>query len=300
MAQTTVGFIGLGTMGRPMALNIQKHGHALTVFDIAPAALGALTAGGARAADSPAAVARASEVVITMLPDAPDVERAALGPDGVIEGLRPGALYVDMSTIDPATTRRIGKAFAERGRAMIDCPVGRTQDHAVAGTLVLMAGGDAALIERVRPVLMCMGETLYHCGGLGAGEAMKLVNNCLAASILAANAEALVSGVKNGLTVELMQTVIASTLAHNAGLATALPKKALAGDFTPGFMVRLAHKDVRLALGMAAGEGVETPIGHAALATLAAACERGLAGDDVSSVLRLREEQAGIQVRLPG
>jgi len=162
----TVGFIGCGMMGQPMARNLQEHGHAMVVFDVVEAALLPLVEGGARAAASPREVAASCDVVITMLPDAPDVEQAALGPDGIIEGLGPDAVYVDMSTIDPGTTQRIGEAFAARGLRSMDCPVGRTQDHAVAGTLLLMAGGEAATIERARPVLMCMGETLVVCGSI--------------------------------------------------------------------------------------------------------------------------------------
>jgi 3-hydroxyisobutyrate dehydrogenase-like beta-hydroxyacid dehydrogenase len=294
----TVGFIGLGMMGQPMARNIQKHGHPMVVFDVVEAALLPLVEGGARAASSPREVAASCDVVITMLPDAPDVEQAALGPDGIIEGLGPDAVYVDMSTIDPGTTRRIGAAFAARGLRSMDCPVGRTQDHAVAGTLLLMAGGEPAVIERARPVLMCMGESLVVCGGLGCGQAMKLTNNCLAASILAANCEALVTGIKAGLSLDLMREVIAGTMAANAGLSTSLPKKALAGDFSPGFMVPLAHKDVRLALDLARSLGVSTPIGSAAFANLGEARAQGMERDDVSSVLRLREQEAGVEVRL--
>jgi 4-hydroxybutyrate dehydrogenase/sulfolactaldehyde 3-reductase len=294
----TVGFIGLGTMGRPMARNIQKHGHPMVVFDVVEAALAPLVEAGARAAGSPQQVAAASDVLITMLPDAPDVEQAALGPEGIIEGLRPHAVYVDMSTIDPTTTRRIGKAFAERGLRTMDCPVGRTQDHAVAGTLILMAGGDAAVIEQARPVLMCMGETLFHCGELGCGQAMKLTNNCLAASILAATCEALVTGVKAGLSLDLMREVIGGTMAANAALSTSLPKKALSGDFTPGFMVHLAHKDVRLALDLARSLGISMPVGSATFATLGDARAHGLERHDISSLLRLREQEAGLEVRL--
>ena len=294
----TVGFIGLGTMGRPMARNIQKHGHAMVVFDVDEAALAPLIEGGARAAGSPAEVAAASDVVITMLPDAPDVEQAVLGTSGIIDGLRPGAVHVDMSTIDPATTRRIGKPFAERGLYTMDCPVGRTQDHAVAGTLILMAGGDTAVVERARPVLMCMGETLFYCGELGCGQAMKLTNNCLAASILAATCEAVVTGVKAGLSLDLMREVIAGTMAANAALSTSLPRKALSGDFSPGFMVHLAHKDVRLALDMAQALGIATPIGSATLAALGDARAHGMAREDISSLLRLREQEAGLEVRL--
>src|SRR5690348_8901011 len=189
-----VGFIGLGTMGAPMARNILDKGHRLIVADVVPAAVAALVAGGATAAATPKEVAAASEIVITMLPDAPDVEHVALGPDGIVAGIRPGAIYIDMSTIDPETTRRVGEAIAAKGASMIDSPVGKTADHAVAGTLTLMVGGDAGVIARCRPVLDCMGADFFHCGGLGAGQTMKLINNLLATAVSEASIEALVTG----------------------------------------------------------------------------------------------------------
>jgi len=298
MTRTTVGFIGLGTMGRPMARNILEKGHALVVHDLNASAVEELTKAGADSRGSPSEVAAASEVVITMLPDGPDVEGAALGPGGIIEGLRQDALYIDMSTIDPATTRRIGARLAERGLKMIDCPVGKTQDHAIAGTLALMAGGDPELVDRARPLLMCMGDTLFHCGGLGNGEAMKLVNNCLASAILGAVSEALVTGTKAGLELNLMREVIGTTMAANAHLSINLPKKALLGDFSPGFMVALAQKDVRLAVAMAKELGVETPIGETTLRILGDAADAGLARDDVGALLKFRESAAGGEVRL--
>src|SRR4051794_20796867 len=156
------GFIGLGTMGAPMARNILKKGHSLVVCDVMQAAVDSVVAAGARAAKTPREVAANADIVITMLPDSPDVERVALGPDGVLAGLRPGAVYIDMSTIDPDTTRRIGAQVKAMGAAMIDSPVGKTADAAVAGNLTLMVGGDAAVIERVRPLLDCMGTDFFH------------------------------------------------------------------------------------------------------------------------------------------
>jgi 3-hydroxyisobutyrate dehydrogenase-like beta-hydroxyacid dehydrogenase len=293
-----VGFIGLGTMGAPMARNVMKRGHALTVFDVVPAAVASIVAAGARAGATPKDVAAASDIVITMLPDAPDVERVALGPEGVVAGIRAGAIYVDMSTIDPATTRKVGAAIADRGAAMIDSPVGKTADAAVAGTLTLMVGGAAEVVERCRPVLDCMGTDFFHCGDLGAGQTMKLVNNLLATAVSEASIEALVAGTRSGLTLDTMMSVLRTTMAWNNALAIALPKRPLAGDFTPGFMMKLAHKDCRLALQMVEGLGVEAPVGRAAFASVEEAMRRGLADDDVGALLKLREEAAGVRVRL--
>jgi 4-hydroxybutyrate dehydrogenase / sulfolactaldehyde 3-reductase len=295
---TAVGFIGLGTMGAPMARNILKGGHSLTVFDLNRAACDALATAGAAVAATPKQVAAASEVVITMVPDAPDVEKIALGPSGILQGIRRGGVYIDMSTIDPATTQRVGKVFADAGVDMIDSPVGKTVEHAIAGTSTLMIGGDAAVIERVRPVLKTMGAELIHCGGLGMGQAMKLTNNLLATVLMAASAEALVAGAKAGLTLETMISVLKTTMAWNNQLAVAMHMRALKGDFDPGFMVKLAHKDCRLALAMDRDLGVEAPVGAATLKVLQEAMDKGLSGMDVGSLLKLREDSAGVQVRL--
>ena len=164
-----VGFIGLGVMGGPMAANVLKGGHELTVFDLNPAAVAQLTALGAKAAASPRELGQASEVVITMLPEPQHVEGAILGENGAAAGMAAGGTVIDMSTIDPTTSQRIGQALKARGIAMVDSPVGKTSEHAVTGTLTLMIGGDAADIERVRPVLACMGNQFFICGGQGMG-----------------------------------------------------------------------------------------------------------------------------------
>jgi len=293
-----VGFIGLGTMGAPMARNLINKGHTLIVADALPAAVAALVAAGARAGGTPADVAAASEIVITMLPDAPDVELVALAPDGIVAGIQADAVYIDMSTIDPETTRRIGAAIARRGATMIDSPVGKTADAAVAGTLTLMVGGPSKIIERCRPVLDAMGTDCFHCGELGAGQTMKLINNLLATAVSEASIEALVTGTKSGLSLDTMMSVFRTTMAWNNALAIAMPKRPLAGDFSPGFMMKLAHKDCRLALQMVDGLGVIAPVGRAAFASLEEGMRRGLSDDDVGALLKLREEHVGVKVRL--
>jgi 4-hydroxybutyrate dehydrogenase/sulfolactaldehyde 3-reductase len=293
-----IGFVGLGTMGGPMARNVLKKGFPVKGFDLNPAALQKHEEAGGTTAGSPREAAEGVDILITMLPDGPDVERAILGEDGAIHGLKPGAVVIDMSTIDPAYTRKIGKALAERGVAMVDSPVGKTADHAIAGTLTLIVGGDPKVVDEVRPVLDCMGTDYFYCGELGMGEAMKLANNFLANTILSATSEALVMGIKAGLSLETMMSVMKTTMAWNNQLGISLPKKALADDFSLGFMVRLAEKDHRLAVEMAKSLGVETPVGAAAFDVLKQASTNGLAGLDVSAVLRLREEQAGVKVRM--
>lgn len=295
---TTIGFIGLGTMGAPMATNLLKGGHELVVFDLNPQAVERLVAAGARAGRSISDTAAAANVVFTMLPDAPDVEQAATASDGILAGIKAGSIYVDMSTIDPTTTRRLGVLFAAKGIAMIDSPVGKTVDHAIAGTSTLMLGGDEAVIAAVEPVLRLMGQDLIRCGGLGMGQAMKLVNNLLASVLIAASSEALVAGKKAGLTLDTMISVLKTTMAWNNQLAIAMHARALKGDFEPGFMVKLAHKDCRLAVGMNEAMGISSPVGAATLAALTEAMAHGLADKDVGALLKLREDEAGVTVRL--
>lgn len=292
-----VGFIGIGVMGGPMALNVLKGGHELTVYDRSPEAVARLTAAGARAATSPKAVGAASEIVVTMLPEPQHVEQVILGEDGVAAGMAKGGLVIDMSTIDPITSQRVGKALKAMGMALVDSPVGKTSEHAATGTLTLMVGGEPADIERAMPVLKCMGTDTYLCGGPGMGHAMKITNNLLATTIMVANTEALAIGVKAGLKLELMMEVMKTTMAFNHQLYVAMPKKAFKGDDSPGFMCKLAGKDVRLAVELAKVYGFEAVVGRAAQDTLDRAGKLGYADRDTAALMKIREDELGIQVR---
>lgn len=292
-----VGFIGLGVMGGPMALNILKGGHELTVYDLSEEAVARLTQAGAKAAGSPREVGAASEVVVTMLPEPHHVEEVVLGPDGIAAGLPPNGVVIDMSTIDPQTSQKVGAELRRRGFHMVDSPVGKTSEHAATGTLTLMVGGELDVIRRVQPVLDCMGSETYLCGGPGMGHAMKITNNLLATTIMAANTEALAIGIKSGLTLELMLDVMKTTMAWNNQLAVAMPKKAFKGDDSPGFMVKLAAKDVRLANEVAKALGFEPYVGLGAQKTLERAMEKGFADRDTAALMRIREDELGIKVR---
>jgi 4-hydroxybutyrate dehydrogenase/sulfolactaldehyde 3-reductase len=293
-----VGFIGLGAMGRPIARNIVKAGHALTVCDLDQRVVSEFVGLGAKGAPTPAAVAAASEIVFTMVPDAPDSEKVALGAGGVIEGIAPDSIYVEMSTIDPDTVKRIGAALAKKRVRMIDCPVGRTTKHAEEGKLVLMIGGEAADIAAVQPIFDKLADTFIHCGPLGTGVATKVVNNFLALSCAAASSEALTLGVKAGLSVEHMLNVFRSTMAANNQALIVMPQFVLAGKNAPGFPLQHAHKDVRLALDMARGAAVKARVGQAALDTLTEARRLGHDKDDASLMIAVSEAEAGIKVRL--
>lgn len=292
-----VGFIGLGVMGAPMALNILKGGHSLAVFDLNQDAVAHLVKAGAKACSSPREVGAASDFVVTMLPEPQHVETVVLGPDGVAEGLRHGGIVIEMSTIDPQTSQRVGDALRARGMDMVDSPVGKTSEHAVTGTLTLMIGGTPEAIDKATPVLDCMGNEKYFCGGPGMGHAMKITNNVLATTIMVANTEALALGLKCGLTLETMQEVMRTTMAWNNQLAVAMPKKAFLGDDAPGFAIRLAGKDVRLACELAERIGFEPRIGRAGFAALNAATHAGFGNRDTARLMFILEDQLGIEAR---
>ncbi len=295
-----VGFIGVGVMGGPMALNVLKGGHELTVFDLDKAAVQRMVDAGAKGAATAMGVGAASDVVVTMLPEPKHVREALLGAKGAAKGMKPGGVVIDMSTIDPISSRSIADELEASGIDMVDSPVGKTSEHAAAGTLTLMIGGKPEVIERVKPVLDCMGNETYLCGGVGAGHAMKTVNNLLATTIMAANTEALAIGVKCGLTLELMMDVMKTTMANNAQLYVAMPKKAFKGDDSPGFMVKLACKDVRQAVELARHQGFEAHVGAACQKTLEEAMDKGFAARDTAALMRIREDQLGIKVRQAG
>lgn len=292
-----VGFIGVGVMGGPMALNVLKGGHELTVYDRSTEAVARLVQAGAKAAASGREVGAASDIVVTMLPEPQHVEQVVLGAGGVAEGLRAGGIVIDMSTIDPQTSRRVGDALRARGMEMVDAPVGKTSEHAATGTLTLMVGGNQEAIERAMPVLKCMGTDTFFCGGPGTGHAMKITNNLLATTIMMANTEALAIGIKSGLTLELMQEVMRTTMAWNQQFAVAMPKKAFIGDDSPGFMIKLACKDVRLACDLARAQGFDALVGRAAQKTMENAIEQGLGERDTAAIMFAREKQLGIEVR---
>lgn len=294
-----VGFIGLGVMGSPMAANIVKGGHTLTVYDLNPQAVQELVKAGAKSAASPREVGAASDIVVTMLPEPLHVDQVVLGENGVAAGLRPGGIVVDMSTIDPISSKRIGDELRRLGFEMVDSPVGKTSEHAATGTLTLMVGGNPAAIDKVTPVLNCMGTDTFYCGGPGTGHAMKMTNNLLATTIMVANTEVLAIGIKAGLTLQLMLKVMSTTMARNDQLFVAMPKKAFKGDDSPGFAIRLACKDVRLACEAAETMGFDARVGRAAQATMDSAIAQGLGDRDTAALLFILEKKLGIEVRQP-
>lgn len=289
-----IGFVGLGRMGRPMASNIRKKQFPMTVHDVVAEPVQALEALGAHGAESPAAVARAADVVVTMLPNSPEVEAVVLGPDGVLAHARPGGLVMDMSTVDPATTDRLAAAAAEAGLGFVDAPVGRLASHADAGESLFMVGASETDFARVRPLLEAMGTTIHHCGPPGHGIRSKLVNNFLAVVSCQMNAEALALAEAFGLDLATTLEVIHGTTATNGQLKVNYATKVLAGDIEPGFKIDLAHKDLSLILDAANAAGTPLPIAAVARESLSLARSGGWGEKDFSALLDHWCERAGL------
>jgi 4-hydroxybutyrate dehydrogenase/sulfolactaldehyde 3-reductase len=294
-SRDTVGFIGLGRMGRGMASNIRRKQFPMTVFDIAEEPLAALEALGAERAAGVGAVARASSIAITMLPGPREVAEAVLGADGVLANLRPGGLVMDMSTVDPETTDRLAAACAGRGIGFVDAPVGRLAWHADRGESLFMVGAGDADFARVRPLLEAMGSTIHHCGGPGTGTRTKLVNNYLAIILCQLNAEALSLATAFGLDLEKTLEVLHGTTATNGQLKVNWPNKALAGDIEPGFAIDLAHKDLSLIVQAANAAKVPLPVAATAREAFSSARARGWGRRDFSAMLDAQCELAGVK-----
>ena len=229
-----------------------------------------------------------------MLPNAQHIEAAAFGPDGFAATLGSDAVYIDMSTIAPAKTDSIGARIAERGVAVVDAPVGRQQSHAVAGKLLIMVGGDGADVERVKPILSLMGDTIVHCGPRGAGSRMKVVNNFMSIALSSLSSEALVLAEKSGLDPELARSVMLGTVAGQGHFGSTYPAKVLKGDVAPGFMIDLAHKDMGLALDLGRDLGVDLATGRAAAGAYDRARADGRGREDWTAVYLSAKKAAGL------
>ena len=286
-----IGFIGLGIMGRPMAKNLLRAGFEVTVYNRSQPPRADLAAAGARVASCPAEAARDAETVITIVTDSADVEDVCLGPGGVIEGAKGGTLVVDMSTISPEVTRRIGKLLADRGVRMLDAPVSGGEEGAVAGSLSIMVGGDARDLERARPALQELGKRIVHCGPLGAGQTVKLCNQIAVSLNNLGVCEALVFAQRSGVDPAKMLEAV-SAGAGGSWQMTNLGPRMLRRDFSPGFKIRLQQKDLRLALESAREQQLPLP-GLALVHQLFAAVESSGCGEEGTQALLKALETLG-------
>ncbi len=299
-----IGFIGIGVMGQPMTLNLLKADHHVTIFARHPdkPEVQEVLNAGARLAPSSRAVAMASDIVITMVPNSMQVEEVVMGPHGVLEGSRKGLIIVDMSTIAPSVSRKLAEAASAKGVHFLDAPVSGGSQGAVNGTLTIMVGGEREIFEQVRPVLEPMGkkENIFHVGPTGTGQVVKIVNNMLAGAIAAVTAEAFLLGVKAGAEVDMMAKIIGVSTGASWQLANQFPLRAFNGSFQPGFMTDLLHKDLGLALDLAAER--QTPVMITALTRQLYEMARaaGYGHNDYTSVLKVLEGIAGAEVRSKG
>lgn len=247
MSKPRIGFIGLGIMGKPMCANLLKAGYSLTVWNRSQPGIDTVVEYGAEAGASPADVAAKSDIIITIVTDSPDVQKVVQGPDGVLEGIRPGSIVIDMTTMSPSVTREIAAALEEKGCEMLDAPVSGGDVGAKAGTLSIMVGGKPEVFEKCLPVFQAMGKNIVHLGPNGAGQTCKLCNQIAVAVNMLAGCEAIIFAAKNGIDPKKMLDAISAGAAGSWMLSNLAPR-IVNGDYAPGFMIRLAQKDLRLVL----------------------------------------------------
>ena len=292
MAQV-VGFIGLGIMGRPMARNLLKAGYPLLVHSRSQGPVQELVGAGAKAANSPKDVASQVEVLITMLPNSPDVELVALGKSGIVEGARPGLLFLDMSTISPLVSQKVGEALQSKGVRMLDAPVSGGEKGAIEGALSIMVGGEKSDFDAALPVFQALGKTITHLGPLGAGGFTKLANQIIVAVNLTALGEALTLARKAGLDRSLTLKALGGGLAGSKCLEQKTPNY-LSGTYNPGFKIDLHFKDLGLIMESSRALGVPLPCTAVVQELFNALRVKGGGGLDHSGVITLLEELAGV------
>jgi 2-hydroxy-3-oxopropionate reductase len=287
-----VGFIGLGIMGRPMAKNLMEAGYELVLHNRSPEKAEELAKeGNATAAGSPREAAEACDIIITMLPDSPDVEAVVVGEGGVLEGIRDGALLVDMSTISPVVTEELSEKVREKGASMLDAPVSGGDVGAIDGALSIMVGGSEEDFERARPLFDVMGKVATHVGPIGAGQVVKACNQIVVALTIEAVSEALVLGSRGGVAPEKLVEALSGGLAGSA-VMEAKKEKFFSHDFEPGFRIELHHKDLGIALAAGREYSVALPVTAIVDQMLEASKAKGRGDQDHSALLTLLEEAA--------
>jgi len=294
-----IGFIGLGIMGKPMSKNLLKAGYTVVVYDVVPGPLAEVTAAGAERGESCSDTALRVDVIITMLPDGPQVEEAVLGPGGVLEGAQPGSTVVDMSSISPIVAQKVAAACAAKGVEFLDAPVSGGEPKAIDATLAIMVGGKPEVFEKIQPILQKLGSSVTLTGAVGAGNVTKLANQIMVACNIAAMGEALVLATKAGLDPEVVFNAVKGGLAGSTVLNAKAPM-VIARNFKPGFRIKLHQKDLRNALLAAESMKVSLPFTALAQQMLIALMNDGKGDLDHSAIVTFIEGMAGIEVKKPG
>jgi len=293
-----IGFIGLGAMGKPMAKNLLRAGYRLTVYDLCTDPVNELKAEGARPAGSSAEAAENSDVVITILPECENVKQAMMGSNGVFEGARPQTVLIDMSSIAPHTSREVAAAAEARGLRFMDAPVSGGTAGAEKATLTIMIGGEKDLVDAHMDIFNVLGGTIYHVGGIGMGETVKMINQILVGVNILGIAEAFVLGTKLGADPEVLYNVIRASAGGSFLLEKRVPDYILKGDYTQtGFALDLLRKDVGLAVESAKLNRAPLFIAAQVFQALTMASASGLGKKDMSSVIQMYEKAAGVEVR---
>ena len=291
-----IAFVGLGIMGKPMSKNLLKAGHSVVVYDVAPAPVADVVAAGGTAAKSSKEAASQADVIITMLPDGPEVEAAVLGPGGILEGAAKGSTVVDMSSISPVVAQKVGAACAAKGVEFLDAPVSGGEPKAIEGTLAIMVGGDAKTFEKIEPILKNMGASVTLTGPVGAGNVTKLANQIMVACNIAAMGEALTLATKAGLDPEVVFNAVKGGLAGSNVLNAKAPM-VISRNFQPGFRIALHQKDLRNALLAAESMKVSLPLTGVVQNMLMALMNDGKGSLDHSAIVTFVEKMAGVEIK---
>jgi len=291
-----IGFIGLGIMGKPMSKNLIKAGYKLVVLDLNLRAVEELAALGAEVASTPREVAADCSIIITMLPDSPQVKEVALGNNGIIEGIKTGCVFIDMSSISPIVSREIAARLEEKGVEMLDAPVSGGEPKAIDGTLSVMVGGEKEIFDKAFPILKAMAASVVHTGSIGAGNVTKLANQIIVAINIAAMSEALVMATKAGVEPELVYKAIRGGLAGSTVLDAKAPL-VMDRKFNPGFRIKLHIKDLNNALTTAHEIGVPLPLTAAVMEIMQALKVDGMSENDHGSLIRYYEKLAKTEVK---
>jgi len=296
LAMRKIGFIGLGIMGKPMARNLLKAGYPLTVYDIVPDKAEEVVEAGAKAGSSSKEVAEKSEVIITMLPNSPDVKEAVLGKNGVLEGAKSGTILIDMSSIAPLASKEVAEKAKEKGVTVLDAPVSGGEPKAIEGTLAIMVGGPQETFDEVEDILSVMGASVTRVGEIGSGNMTKLANQIIVALNIAAMSEAMVLAAKAGVNAEKVFQAIRGGLAGSTVLDAKMPL-VLEGNFKPGFRIELHIKDLANALDTAHEVGVPVPLSSAVMEVMQALKVDGKGADDHGGIIQFYEKLAKVEVR---
>ncbi len=291
-----LGFIGVGNIGTPMCRHLIEAGHTVLAYDVNPGNLARIVSLGAQQAASPKAVAQACDIVFSSLPGPREVEQVALGEEGISAAARRGLIYVDLSTNAPSAAQRVCAALAERGVTMLDAPVSGGVVGAESGSLAVMVGGDKQAFDTCRPLLEHIGANIYHVGDIGSGCVAKLVNNMIAFINTAAASEGMLLGTKAGVDPQMLHDIVQASSGGSWAMRQ-FPSKVFAGDFTPGFTIDLAYKDLRLALEMGDELSVPLTLGSICINLMRQIRANGNGGDDLSGLMRALEDAIGWQVR---